>query len=135
MTCKECILAKYCTGIGQCAENQRKLKENLVIHPNGISEQIKKRICETDNNRKEKSCSMPEWWSTSNGDLNKELNAIKERLDEIAGIKQTQLFRLNRNLIKRGVAPRKLRRLLEEAYATTAHPETLLDEYLWKYAR
>lgn len=92
MTCKECILAKYCTGIGQCAENQRKLKENLVIHPN-------------------------------------------ERLDEIAGIKQTQLFRLNRNLIKRGVAPRKLRRLLEEAYATTAHPETLLDEYLWKYAR
>lgn len=134
MKCIECVLAKCCRGIGDCAENQRKLHENLVIHPNGISEQIAKRICETSSCK----CSCPpEWRDTDafNGDLDKELDAIKERLYEIAEIKQVQLFRLNRNLVNRGVKSPILDRIRDEAFATTAHPEALLDDCEWKYAR
>lgn len=106
-----------------------------MVHPNGITDGIARKICEESKRKLEKTDSS--CIDDFQENLDKELDAIKERLYQIAEAKQARLFRLNRNLIERGVNCHSelLSQIRDEAFKTTKHPEMLLDPYNWKYAR
>lgn len=69
--------------------------------------------------------------------MNKQLNEIREQLEEIAACEAMKLFRMARRLKEHGGTEETVNAIREEArelYAT-AYPERLLDPFkTWKYA-
>lgn len=49
MTCLDCQLAVYCSGIGACAGNRKRMKTYLEEHPGRIiAGNLAKQICNDD---------------------------------------------------------------------------------------
>lgn len=49
MTCLECCLAAYCSGIGACAGNRKRMKAYLEKYPGRIvAGNLAKQICRDD---------------------------------------------------------------------------------------
>lgn len=119
MTCSYCQLAGCCSGIGACAANQKYLKAYLQRHPGKIvSGNLARQICNLGKREEDAG----------------KLKEIKESLYSLAEQKQTDLFRLARRLLNHNGNPSLARKIQEEAWKLTSHPEILLDEDELKYA-
>lgn len=120
MTCMECLLIRYCSGIGACEGNRKNLEAYLERHPGTIvSGNLAKQICNMGNRNEYSDAKLRE---------------IKDSLYTIAEQKQTDLFRLARRILKHGGSVSLAREIQDEAWKLTRHPETLLDKEELRYA-
>ena len=83
------------------------------------------------------TCREPTLQKEKQKSMRKDLREIKYQLKEIAEKESMKLFRMARNLQKRGGSVETVSKIREEAFKlhNTGYPERLLDDFIkWEFA-